>query len=98
MSHMHNVCSLGDPSTGLNLPQPVGMGVARLGHLICNLLAWILYRIWSLTFWPCLGSRVGLTLGLYSQNFRLGPVRTWLCWELLVGVDSWAGKLGVLLQ
>ena len=24
------------------------------------------------------------------------PVRAWLCWELLVGVGSWAGEVGVL--
>ena len=26
------------------------------------------------------------------------PVRAWLCWGLLVGVGSWAGKMGVLLH
>ena len=87
------------PPTGLNLPPPVGMGVAMLGHLIHNPLMQVFHRIWSLSSWPCSGSRVGLTMGQYSWNFRPGLS----CQGMAVlgafrGVGSWAGKLGALLH
>ena len=79
-------------------PSPVRMGVAGLGHLICNPLAWILHRVSPLSFfawdweWDCQGHATAGTLGWAP------PVGAWLCWELLVGVGSWAGKLGALLH
>ena len=68
-----------------------GWGVAKLGHLICNPPAWVFHRIWSLSSWPCSGSRVGLTLWCYSQNFWPGPS----CQGMAVlGAFGGGGQLG----
>ena len=75
------------------------MGVARLRCLICNPPAWVLHRIWAL-FLVLLGIKSGIDWGDITVR-TLGqapPVRSWLCWELLVGAGNWEGELGVLLH
>ena len=95
VSLLHNMCYQTGPPTGLNLPPPVRMGAARLGHLICNPLTWVFYRIQSPSSWPCLGLKVGLTMRWYSWNFRPGPS---CCGMAVLGAGSWIGKLGALLH
>ena len=98
VSHLHNVCSQACPPTGLNYPSTSVGGVARLKHLVCHPLMWAFHGIQFPSFWPCLGLRAGLTMGWNSWNFRLGPSCQGMAVQgALVGVGSWAGKLGALL-
>ena len=90
-SFLHNMCSHAGAPTGLDIHPPVGVGVARPGHLIHNPPPWVFHRIWFLSSWSCSWSRAGLTMGWCSLNFRLGPS----CWGMaMMGAFAGGKQLG----
>ena len=96
---MYNASPYIEFPTGPYLLPPMGMRITGLGHLLCNPMAGIPDRVWSLSSQPCLGLWVGLAGGSCCWNF--GPCSAWWSRAALRAFGRWGWlpvKLGVFFH